>query len=287
MTNREYIELCRKSLSVQLENIMDYKKPRVHFVRSIDIYNTGDMSCGPLDYFPVFKEKFNCYLHSSKNMEYSLIRDGDVVIIGGGGLLECGETHQNAINRLLSMPVKVISWALGHNSAYQGNMWEWNVDREIDYSKFYKFTTRDYGLDGMRFLPCVSCMNPGLDMKLDMKLNVKRGIGIIEHHDLHIDEFDYDKINNSDSYEKIINFIASSDVIITNTYHCAYWAMLMCKKVILYKPFSNRFEHFKYKPVVYSGDLEKDIEKCVIYPDALSEFRKMNIEFANEVVSEI
>lgn len=58
----------------------------------------------------------------------------------------------------------------------------------------------------------------------------------------------------------------------------------MKKRVILYKPFSSRFEYFKYKPIVYSGNLAVDIEKSEIFPSALEEFRRLEHSFANEII---
>lgn len=282
LIQKENLEVYTRCLSQQLSNIefsLPMKK-RVHFIRSIDIYNMGDMNCCPFDYFPQFRENFSCYLHTIKNVDYSLIHSGDFVIIGGGGMFECNENYQNTIIRLLSMPVKVIAWGVGHNLHDKDSIYYNDKINEIDYSKFFLLTTRDYDFKEQRFLPCVSCMSPLLDMKLPLK----REIGIIEHHDIPISEFDFEKISNSEPIEKVIEFIATSDSIITNTYHCAYFATLMKKRVILYKPFSSRFEYFKYKPIVYSGNLAVDIEKSEIFPSALEEFRRLEHSFANEII---
>ena len=57
----------------------------------------------------------------------------------------------------------------------------------------------------------------------------------------------------------------------------------MGKKVILYKPFSNKFDNFKYKPCIYSGNLHEDMKHAKAYPHAKEECRKINIEFFNLV----
>ena len=62
-----------------------------------------------------------------------------------------------------------------------------------------------------------------------------------------------------------------------------YWATLMGKKVILFSSFSNKFDSFKYHPVRYSGDLEKDIAQAHTYPQALEECRKLNLAFFKKV----
>ena len=283
--DRENAEVFARSLSRQITNVEKLlpETRRVHFIRCIDIYNIGDISCSPLDYFPEFQKCFNCYVHTLKNINYSLINSDDFVIIGGGGLFECNENYQNSIIRLLSMPVKVIAWGVGHNLHSEGSPFYNDAINEIDYGKFFVLTTRDYEFKGQRFMPCVSCMMKGLDRNLP----IKRRIGIVEHHDIPINEFDFEKCSNSDSIEKVLDFIASSEIIISNTYHCSYWATLMKRKVIIYKPFSSKFLFFKYKPVIYSGDLEADIAKSKVYPLALEEFRRMNVSFAEEIIRTI
>ena len=57
----------------------------------------------------------------------------------------------------------------------------------------------------------------------------------------------------------------------------------MNKKVILYNPFSNKFDNFKYKPVIYSGNLKSDINKAVVYSQSLEECQSENRVFFEKV----
>ena len=57
----------------------------------------------------------------------------------------------------------------------------------------------------------------------------------------------------------------------------------MGKKVILYRPFSSRFDGFKYPPVIYSGDLKHDIAMAKTYPDFLNEACTLNNDFFKKV----
>ena len=58
---------------------------------------------------------------------------------------------------------------------------------------------------------------------------------MIEHKDLPIQGIDWlkDRIKNSETLDNIVRYIKSSEVIITNTYHCAYWSILLNKKTIV------------------------------------------------------
>ena len=257
--------------------------PRVHFVRCLDTRNTGDMNCGPDLYFQEFIDKYTCFFHNLENVCFDIIEKNDWVIIGGGGLFENCLLLQSSINRILARCEHVISWGTGHNIHTPGSMYDWNMEPAIDYNKFYLFTSRDWNYEEDRFCPCVSCMMPMLSDEYDLK----KKIGIIEHHEISINEFEFPRIKNTYPVEAIIKFIGESEVILTSTYHGAYWALLMQKKVILYKPFSSRFGYWKYKPTLYSGGLEKDIKLAITYPQVLEEYRELNINFKNEIITEI
>jgi hypothetical protein len=57
----------------------------------------------------------------------------------------------------------------------------------------------------------------------------------------------------------------------------------MNKKVIVFDTFSDKFDNFKYKPVVYSGNLTKDLKKAKSYPNAFEECTKANEDFFKKV----
>ncbi len=109
-----------------------------------------------------------------------------------------------------------------------------NINRFIyiiktDFDKFNMLSIRDYNHEsGFRYVPCASCMIPCLNMKED----IKREIGIISHKDYIIENNEYDIITNSQNIYEIIDFIRTSTVIITNSYHGIYRATLMKRKVI-------------------------------------------------------
>jgi hypothetical protein len=41
-----------------------------------------------------------------------------------------------------------------------------------------------------------------------------------------------------------------ADVVVANTYHGAYWATLLGRRVIVAAPFSNKFFGFRHEPVI-------------------------------------
>lgn len=272
---RIYINICGLNI-----RIIRWFRPRIrglnptiHFVHVVEPRNPGDMLCYPYLYFKKYFKRFNVQIHHTKDIKFESIRAHDIVILASGGCFEVLDLFQETINRLLDMCDNVIAWGCGHNAHHDRPVY-W----PIDFKKFKLLSVRDYKYDNQRYVPCVSCLLSQLDKKYD----IVRRIGVVEHQDFPID-IDIEKINHKVGIDAIIRFIGSSEIIVTNTYHCAYWAMLMGKKVILYKPFSTKFYFFRHQPVIYSGNLEEDIAKSKTYPDYLHESRNLNYQFFEDV----
>lgn len=251
------------------------ENPKIYFINRIDNTNTGDIWSSPLLYYSYFFQKYNIVRQDIENPDCSKISKNDIVIIGGGGLLNAFDKWNKNINDLINTGATVISWGVGFNSHYDIT----KPNLSCNLNGFKLITIRDYQHPtNIEWLPCVSCMHSSLLKKKD----IKRRIGIVEHKSYKITEqilSQYEKIDNTYSIEKIADFIASSEIVITNTYHITYWALLMQKKVIVMDTFSSKFEYFKYKPVFYTGDIEKDISQANIVKDFLIEAKELNNQF--------
>ena len=248
----------------------------LHYIHRVDINNVGDMFCGYYKYFYSDLKKYNLMVHDINSSNFNKIYKDDTVIFGGGGLMDNSDLWNSNINAILNKSKNVIFWALGHNKHYNQN-----INIKIDFDKVNMLSIRDYKHEsGFRYVPCASCMIPYLNMKED----IKREIGIISHKDYIIENNEYDIITNSQNIYEIIDFIRTSKVIITNSYHGIYWATLMKRKVITMGILhSNKFDYFKYPPQKYSGDIINDINEAKIYKLALDESIDLTINYFNEI----
>lgn len=140
--------------------------------------------------------------------------------------------------------------------------------------KFSLLGLRDYNCN-YRYVPCVSCLKE----VFHTNKKIIRKIGCIAHWEYTERLFDIPTMYNNQPFDELINFIKETEVIITNTYHIMYWSTLLGKKVILFGIFSNKFDHFKYSPILYSGNLEHDMAKAQTYPKALQECKRLNLAF--------
>lgn len=234
--------------------------------------NIGDLSCCPLLYdgsdFP-----------TATHVDFASLnaKSDDVVVLGGGGML-----HEWAKLKIetLSKTTRVIVWGIGSN------------DHDTCLQSFPPFLgecelvgLRDYG-NPYRYVPCPSC----LSSEFDMCQPPTQDVVIFEHKDKRIPIIDFPKMNNSaknKSLRDVIRFLCLGQTVITNSYHGAYWSMLLGRKVLIWEPFSSRFFGFKYRVTVCSSvdwlfKLPMAVQADSEY---LSECRKLNYNFHDDVIT--
>jgi exopolysaccharide biosynthesis predicted pyruvyltransferase EpsI len=80
-------------------------------------------------------------------------------------------------------------------------------------------------------------------------------------------------INSGDNIEETIRLLGSADVIVTNSYHGAYWGILLGRKVFVVEAWSSKFNAMKHKPFFLGkGDNWEDyINEVQVYNTALEE----------------
>jgi len=243
-----------------------FQTKRVHIIHRIDKSNTGDMvsSCANYFYFP------NTMKHDIYKVDMGSIKRGDFVIFSGGGLCNNNDSWNDTINRVLMSTPNCYGWGVGINLHTNSR-----ISRPIAYESFKKIGIRDYANTyNIPYLPCSSCMIPALKKRY----TPIRKYGILEHIH-HKVPLDLPKMRNNQPIEEIVRFIGESEYVVTNTYHCYYFCMLMKKRVILYEKFSSKFDGLRYPPVMYSGDLAKDFERCKVYPNFHKECIELNRRF--------
>lgn len=267
---------------------------KLHFINRIDYNNVGDWWCSPLFYYYDFFKDYTIIRHDIDYINYSEIEKEDVVILGGSGLFHVTESFDVAINHILDICDTVIGWSCGFNTHneqwYQGNSFP-----EIDFSRFSLIGIRDYNHpSGIEYLPCPSSLVFEEYVQKNIDYDIKREIGYIGHKDLIYNDCLFKTISNNESIYRIADYILSSEIIVTRSYHCAYWALLLGKKVIVLNKFSNKFDYFKYPPQFLEIDINDSIEnirkrinneakKAKTYVGLYEEAKTLNQEFFDKV----
>jgi len=154
--------------------------------------------------------------------------------------------------------------------------------------------TRDFGaasLDGEKviFCPCASVMNRAFEISRPPPTH--KAVCFLHHNKTftRADFFEgYRSMQNYGNFTDTLDFLASGEVVITNSYHGLYWATLLGKKVICLWG-GGKFAQFKWTPVhaapeTYRKALARANE-IPSYPEALAECRALNMAFYQKVLA--
>lgn len=244
------------------------------FSHFLNVDNAGDLYSCPFDYFQSefkFANKVNFL-----NLKHYHINQN--LILGGGGML-----HNGFIKEIEEINIKrggkLIFWGAGIN--------EHDINKQYFPTYLNKFDMvglRDHK-NPWDYVPCASCMNAGFDKKTPPITDFV----VYEHYDINIPiQTIYkrnNRLNKAENLDSIISFLCQGTAIITNSFHGAYWGMLLGRKVIIYEPFSNRFSGFKY-PVTFCNrdDWRGKLIGCGANLGYLQECRDLNVRFCEKVV---
>lgn len=272
-------------------------KYNVIFLHFITTDNIGDLYCCPKTYFKEFKK---CKEFEIKN-SFFFGNENKTLIIGGGGLLQ--EYFEESIKSIIQHKGnnKLIFWGAGLDNTPDGRIFDTSVLKDADLIGIRDFNTQ------YNYVPCVSCMSKHFDKYRLKKPKTKIRCYINSAYDF--PEFlinSFETYTNNQDYkrknalEKAIKFLSEAEYIITNSFHGAYWATLLNRKVIVLPfskdgniKFSDKFLTLKYKPVYIDSFegienfLEEKLKEAKNYKDALKDARTRNIEFYKKVKSSL
>lgn len=225
--------------------------------------NVGDLMCAPSSYFKFPKNKKIDVLES----EYY---DGSDCVVGGGGIIIFDNRIRDVLHMCKSSNKRMIMWGAGHNShrkPYDFSFPGWIGGVDL-------VGMRDFD-SGFEWVPCASCMHPAFDKKAESV----RDFGFYGHFAIPVAGLEFERLNNG-SFAEVIKYLGESENVITNSYHGAYWATLLGKKVITY-PNSTKFFRLKHPPVLLETgqDWTLGLSGAVPHHNALDECRNANLNF--------
>jgi hypothetical protein len=162
-------------------------------------------------------------------------------------------------------------WGGGYNGEYNKKIktdfeWpEWMVE-------FDKIGVRDWG-QSLPWAPCASCMHPALRKSYA----IKNDIIFFEHKKQLLKDFGTDSIprfiNSGSNVEQTIELLGSANIILTNSYHGAYWGTLLKKRVVVVGAWGAKFHAMKHSPYLLDKNetWKEGLEKTEIYNSASGE----------------
>jgi hypothetical protein len=172
-------------------------------------------------------------------------------------------------------------WGGGYNGDYNKKLktnfqWpDWMVE-------FDKVGVRDWG-QSLPWAPCASCMHPALRKKYE----IKNDVIFFEHKKQLLKDFGTDSIprfvNSGSNVEQTIELLGSANIILTNSYHGAYWGTLLKKRVVVVGAWGAKFHAMKHAPYLLEKNetWQEGIERAIIYNDAIDESIAATTDFWN------
>ena len=257
------------------------------FIYRADKNNVGDWWSIPQRYF-TFRPADTFDI---KNINANL-SNYKSIIVGGGGLGRPG--FQTELNYLQNNGKNIIGWGIGadtfENSRKILTPPPLNYDFTANYfDAFDVVGTRIFNLPGSTYVPCASCMSNLFFKYRDMK--PKHTLGLYSHPKAYLTPPNTaspipHNDNKGNNLEEKLQFLASCETVVTNTYHGVYWSLLLERKVVCI-PFKSGLFTFKHKPVYADSTNITDslIAKATTYSGLLEECRKLNIMFYSDIAN--
>ncbi len=271
-------------------------------VKSINVHraatsNVGDLVCAPSLWFKELSNtdrleilgfsESEMPIASDRNVWRDSISSADTIIIGGGGLLEIDffDPALKYISENRKSGSRLVLWGAGHNN-WRLNDWR-EIKQRVDLDKynFDKIGVRDYN-SGHRWVPCASCMSPLFDEKYEIKSNI---VLYANFETLRSKEFSASlpkglpTLDNHSDFKKVIKFLGSGDLVLTDSFHGMYWATLLGRRVIAF-PSSSKFYSPRHPvPLCDPADWRSFVKLSNYYPEAIYQCREENVKFSEEV----
>ncbi len=215
--------------------------------------NVGDESSGPSLYFDIP----NCEPHNVRNFrELDLINS--FVILGGGGHIHLPSPNYNDgridwIDEMSKCSYKIMTWGIGHN------IYELKKDivfpESLNDKKFVLHGFRDQD-QKYNWVPCASCMSN----LFDRKYKITNDFVVYENIASRLPDLSYPRLDNDNrKMSDVVKFLGSAKCILTNSYHGAYWGLLLGRSVVIIDPFSSKFYNLHPSVVISNlNDFKKD-----------------------------
>ena len=204
----------------------------------------------------------------------------DTVIYGGGALVN--SLHKHKPNQMVGARRR-IAWGVGSTRHGQ------STPRELP-NGFDLIGSRDIRT-GV-YTPCASCMSE----LFNRQVSPKHEIVVYLNNDPRIPKpTDIEGLplagnwippheNPDIFFAQTIDYLASGNTVLTNSYHGAFWATLLGRKVVVAPAYSSKLLNLKFPPIHSGADgWRASIKKAKAYPEALKHSRMATMAFSERV----
>jgi exopolysaccharide biosynthesis predicted pyruvyltransferase EpsI len=235
-------------------------KDKIYFLHHHDRPNIGDILSGPYRYFDF--GNYHKLSWDSDMLSYTNSMEKNSTLVMGGGIYFT--KNKKIFRKVVEHSKNFIGWGLGLDP--RDNL------QYID--KFDLLGTRERQISiinnkNIFYVPCASCMkkefsinnNPNETREFHMHINggfnTKSILSAIKQLGLEVSQ-----TSTLDNFQTIFSSLSSANIIITNSYHGAYWASLLRKKVIVIKTVVPKFDGLD-SSITYSDLTENSLTQAI------------------------
>ena len=199
------------------------------------------------------------------------------MVYGGGKIL--GSLHAKAA-AAKSRSLLRIGWGLSSVQSSRFSLKYFRSQRVLDL-----IGTRDWGDSRFEYAPCTSCMSQEFntpaaaqhELVFYLHAGKTQGMGLQVPDGVPV------MTNTGASLADALQFIASGNTVVSNSYHGVYWTMLMGRKAVCI-PFSNKFSAYRLPPAIATVDNWRQVVKeAVAHSDFLGLSREATQTFKTMV----
>jgi hypothetical protein len=247
-------------------------RPKVLNVHRRDYHNIGDLTASPFRYFGCETGRRVIDIEWMRSVPRILASRSEPLILGGGGLQFFAEAMVAILNHYKG---PIIGWGIGENRPLG------TPAPFIPMERFALLGVRDWQA-GFDWVPCPSCMAPEFAVFRDQAPSHE--FVVYDHRHVRLPVEGLPRLSNACmDFRKVISFLASGETVITNSYHGAYWARLLARRVVVF-PFATRLLHMRFPPVIADATNYRQ-RACEDHPEhgALEICREKTLMFASRV----
>jgi len=165
----------------------------------------------------------------------------DVAVFGGGQVY--GEAAGAVLYRSAAARRRVV-WGIGMRGVNRDT-----ARHDVFAGAVDLLGCRDVGVAGTVHVPCASCMAPRLAAPQPPRHDVVIYAHAGKSGSLQRPSGMPFATNQRGTFAQAIDFIASGETVVTNSYHGTYWAMLLGRRVLCL-PYGEKFGGFAQPPVM-------------------------------------
>lgn len=252
---------------------------KVSFFHLRDTTNIGDRWCSPFDHL-----NWAQYPHITATAQDMMqpSDDYDIGIFGGGKIL------RDIAKSPAWRPKFNIGWGISTVQSNPFSLTCFRARRRLDLTGSRDWDGRA-GVGGCDWVPCASSEHRFFDApppprhKVVVYAHHLKSISLVKDCPVDIPL----NTNHSGSLIEALSFLASGEIVVSNSYHGVLWALLMGRKVLC-APFSHKFQHYRLAPGYTSeADWQSNLYKAQSAPDLLGLSRAATATFHTKVCIQI